>query len=74
MRQLPLVVPIMSICVYVAPAATDTRKKVSTDELVQVVAAAQNMPDAELARELTGVVLTNRVIRARLAELMNRLP
>jgi hypothetical protein len=28
-RQLPLVVLIISICVYVAPAATDTRKKVS---------------------------------------------
>ena len=64
----------MSICVWVAPAATDTRKKISTDELIQIVTAAQNMPDADLAQELTGVVLTDRVSRARLAEVMNRLP
>ena len=64
----------MSICVYVASAATDIRKKVNADELIQIVAAAKVMPNAELAKELTGVALTDRLSSTRSAELMSRLP
>ncbi len=74
MRQLPLLVLIMSICVCVAPAATDSPKKVGVVELIQIVAAAQGVPDADLAQNLTGVVLTDRLNGVSLTELMNRLP
>lgn len=74
MHQRPLAVLIISMCVYVTPAAADTPKRVGTDELIQIVADAQSLPDAELARKLTGVVLTDRLTSGRLAELMGSLP
>jgi hypothetical protein len=73
-RQLPLAVLILSICANVSPAEADTAKKVGTDELLQMVAAAQSMPDADMAQKLAGLVLTDRLSSARLAELINRLP
>ena len=54
--------------------ATDTAKKVGTGELIQIVAAAQSMPDADLAKKLTGVELTDRLSGTRLADLTSRLP
>ncbi|HKU27988.1 MAG TPA: hypothetical protein VJQ54_21145 [Candidatus Sulfotelmatobacter sp.] len=74
MHQNALAVLILSICVYVPAAATDTPKKVSSDELVQIVSASQSTPDADLAQKLTGVSLTDRLSGRRLAELTGRLP
>lgn len=69
-----LAVLILSICVSVPAGATDTPKKVDADELVQIVTAAQSMPDADLAQKLTGLELTNRLSGTRLADLTSRLP
>lgn len=74
MHQVPLAVLILSICVSVPAGATDTPKKVGADELVQIVAAAQSVPDADLAQKLTGLVLTDRLSGTRLADLARRLP
>ena len=74
MDQLRLAALILSICVSVPAGATDTPKKITSDELVQMVAAAQSMPDADSAQKLTGVVLTNRLSGTRLADLTSRLP
>ena len=74
MHQAPLGVLIMAICVCVPAGATDTSKKVSVDELIQIVAAAPSMPDADLAQRLTGLVLTDRLSGTRLADLTSRLP
>ena len=73
-HQFAVAVLIMSMCVSVPARATDTPKKVDTDELIQIVAAAQSMPDADLARKFTGVELTERLSGTRLAELTSRLP
>jgi len=73
-HQAPLGVLIMAICVCVPAGATDTSKKVSVDELIQIVAAAPSMPDADLAQRLTGLVLTDRLSGTRLADLTSRLP
>jgi len=73
-RQVPLFVLIISICVYVPAGATDTPKKVGANELIQIVTALQNMPDADLAQKLTGVELSDRLSGPRLADLTSRLP
>jgi hypothetical protein len=73
-RQVPLAVLIVSICVYLPARATDTPKKVGAAELIQIVAAAHNLPDADLAEKLTGVQLTDRLSGTRLADLTSRLP
>jgi hypothetical protein len=64
----------VSICIYVPAGATDTPKKVGSNELIQIVAAAPNMPDANLAQKLAGMVLTDRLSGTRLADLTSRLP
>lgn len=74
MRHLPLAVLIASICVYVSAGPTDTPKKVSSDELIQIVETAQNTPDADLALKLAGMELTDRLSGTRLADLTSRLP
>jgi hypothetical protein len=74
MRHLPLAVLIASICVYAPAGPTDTPKKVSSDELVQIVETAQNTPDADLALKLAGMELTDRLSGTRLADLTSRLP
>ena len=74
MHQVPLAVLIVSICGYVPAGATDTPKKVGSNELIQIVAAAQNMPDADLAQKLAGIELTDRLSGTRLADLTSRLP
>ena len=74
MHRVPLALLIVSICCSVPLGATDTPKKVSSDELVQIVAAAQSVPDAELAQKLAGVVLTDRLSGTRLADLTSNLP
>ena len=74
MHQVPLAVLILSICVYVPAGAIDTPKKVSSDELIQIVTAAQGTPDAELAQKLSGMALTDRFVGHRLTELTGRLP
>lgn len=73
-RRLLLAVLIASTCACVAQAATDTPRKIGADELIQIVAAAQDTPDAELEKKLTNVVLADQLSSARLAKLMNRLP
>jgi hypothetical protein len=47
---------------------------VGADELIQIVAAAETMPDADLAKKLTGLVLTDRLSGIRFADLTSRLP
>lgn len=73
MRQVPLTVLIASILIYLPVGATDAPKKMGADELTQMVAAAQTMSDADLAQKLAGVVLTDRLSGARLADLTSRL-
>lgn len=73
-RQVLLAVLILSVCACVPAGATDTPKKVGSDELVQLVAAAQNIPDADLAQKLAEVELTDRLSGTRLADLTSRLP
>lgn len=72
--QVSLAVLIVSICVYVPAGATDTPKKVGSDELIQVIVAAQSTPDADLAQKLAGMELTDRLSGTRLADLTSRLP
>lgn len=74
MQQVPLAVLILSFCVYAPTGATDTPKKVSSLELMQIVAAAQTRPDADLPQKLAGMELTDRLSGTRLAELTSRLP
>jgi hypothetical protein len=52
----------------------DTPKKVSSDELIRMVTAAQRTPDADLAQMLSGVSLTDRLSGGRFTELTGRLP
>lgn len=73
MHQGSLAVLILSICVYVPCGATDTPKKVNSDEFIQIVTAAQSTPDADLAQKLTGLALTDRLNGSRLTELTARL-
>jgi hypothetical protein len=73
MHQLRLAALILSICVSVPAGAADTPKKVTSDELVQIVAAAHSMPDADSAQKLTGLALTDRLSGTRLADLTSRL-
>jgi hypothetical protein len=65
---------VVSIWVYVPTGASDSPKKVGADELIQIVAAAETMPDADLAKKLTGLVLTDRLSGIRFADLTSRLP
>ncbi len=74
MRQIRLATLIVCICVWVPAGANDSPKKVSADELIQMVAASQSFPDADLAKKLSELVLTDRLTGTRLAELMSRLP
>jgi len=73
-HQVPLAVLVASICLYVPAGATDTPNKVGSDELSQIVAAAQNMPDADLAQKFAAMELTDRLSGTRLADLTSRLP
>ena len=74
MHKVPLAVLILSIFVYVPARATDVQKKVDSDELIQIVAAAHSMPDADLAQKLAGMELTDRLSSTRLADLTSKLP
>lgn len=69
-----MAVLIALICVYVPAGATDLPKKVGSDELIQIVSAAQNVPDADLAQKFAGMELTDRLSGTRLADLSGRLP
>jgi hypothetical protein len=73
-HQVRLALLIVAVCVYVPAVATDAPKKVGADELIQIVAAAQTMPDADLAKKLTGLVLTDRLTGSRFADLTSKLP
>lgn len=73
-HKVPLAVLILSIFVYVPARATDVQKKVDSDELIQIVAAAHSMPDADLAQKLAGMELTDRLSSTRLADLTSKLP
>lgn len=74
MHKVPLAVLILSIFVYVPARATDVQKKVDSDELIQIVAAAHSMPDADLAQKLAGMELMDRLSSTRLADLTSKLP
>jgi hypothetical protein len=65
MHQLRLAALILSICVSVPASSTDNPKKVTSDQLVQIVAAAQTMPDADAAQKLAGLALTDRLSGTR---------
>jgi ferric-dicitrate binding protein FerR (iron transport regulator) len=60
----------------IAPnAARDAqRAKVTVAQLVQALATARNRPDAEVARQLSGLELTERLNTARLAQLKADMP
>lgn len=73
-RQVLLAVLIVSICLCVPAGATDTPKKVGSDELIKIVTAAQNTTDADLAQKLAGMELTDRLSGTRLADLTSSLP
>lgn len=74
MCVLPPTVLIVSICVSVFAGASDAPERVRADELVQIVAAARSIPDAQLAQKLAGLELTERLSGPRLAELASKLP
>ena len=74
MLRVPLVVLIVFLCVYVPAGASDTPKKVGANELIQIVADAHSVPDAELAQKLTGLELTEQLSGSRLADLASSLP
>jgi len=74
MRQVPLAVLILTFCFNVPAGATDTPKKVGSVELIQIIAAAQAMSDADLAQKLADMELTDRMSSTRLADLTSRLP
>ena len=74
MHQLRLAALIASICICLPAGATDAPKKIGSDELVQLVAAAQSMPDADAAQKLSDLVLTDRLSGTRLADLTGKLP
>lgn len=61
-------------CVFAAPANPDAQRKVSADQLVQMVESWQQTPDADLAQKLTGLELTEQLGSARLTELISKLP
>lgn len=65
---------ILSLCLYISAGASDTPKKVSVDELAQIVASGQSLSDAELAQKIASVGLTERLSEARFTELNRRLP
>jgi len=74
-RQVLLTVLIVSIFLCVPASGTDnTPKKVSSDELVQIVGAAQGVHDADMAKKLAGLELTQRLSGTRLDELTSKLP
>src|SRR5215472_8855932 len=73
-HQVPLAVLIVAICVSVPAGATDAPKKISSDELVHIIAAAQSMSDADLTQKLSRVELTDRLGATRLTDLTSRLP
>ena len=68
MHQIRLAALIICICVCVPAGANDTPKKVSGDELIQIVAASQSIPDADLAKKLSELMLTDRLTGIRLAD------
>ena len=74
MHKPPLVLLFLSICISASANATDTPKSIGSDELMQIVQAAQNVPDADMAQRLTGLTLTDRLSGMRLAELMKKVP
>ena len=49
-------------------------ERITVQELEQVLSAAHGKPDAEIARQLSGIELTERLSRARLAHWEARLP
>ncbi len=74
MHRVLLAVLIVSACLYLPAGATDAPKKVSSDELLRIVTAAQGISDAGLAQKLAGIELTDRLSGARLAALTSRVP
>lgn len=74
MRQIVLAVLMFSVGAFRPPRATDSPQRVGCGEFMQMVAAAQGAPDADGAQKLAGLILTERLSNARLAELMHRLP
>jgi hypothetical protein len=58
-HQPALAVLILSVSVYVSPVAAQALKKVTADELIQIVAAEKSTSDADLAKKLTDVELRN---------------
>lgn len=61
-------------CLYVPARASETPKKVGASELIQIVTAAQGLPDAELAQKLVGLQLIDRLDDVRRTDLTSRLP
>src|SRR5579883_137599 len=75
MHRVPIAMLIVSICFCVTAGATDTTpKKVSSGELMQIIASAQGTSDGDLAQKLNGMVLTDRLSGTRLADLTSKLP
>lgn len=74
MRGIMLTLLMAATCVYAASPNANTSRKITCDQLMQTVAGRQQAPDAELAQELSGLELTDRLSSARVAELASKLP
>jgi len=73
-HRIPLVLLIASIYCSLSAGAADVAKKITSDELIQIVAAAHNMSDADWAQKFAGMELTDRLSGTRLADLTSSLP
>jgi hypothetical protein len=74
MRRILLAALLAASCAYAASPKTDVAEKIAVDQLVATVSGAQQAADADMAKKLTGLELTERLGEARLAELSAKLP
>jgi len=64
---------IAATCAYAAPANPDAQRKVTADQLVQMVEAGRQTSDADLAKKLIELQLTEQLSSTRVAELSGKL-
>jgi len=74
MRGIMLAILLSATCGYAATPDANAPRKITPQELMQMVATAQPASDADVAQKLTGLELTNRLSSARLADLTSKLP
>jgi len=72
-RRILLAALVVATCAFAAPADSGQSQNISSDQLVQIVEAGKQTPDADLAQKLSGFKLTDRLSGARLADLKGKL-